>query len=179
MMTYEVLKANVSVPAGDQITNTTTETTFTSQIYMAANTDVLANGGKTYLLKGFLAYGTVVTAPGTLTLKIKLGSTVLAATNAIALPVVAQTNAGGWFEILIRYAVTGTSGLVICQGFGMLDTAANAPVSFSFVNPGTLVSGQITVNTQTQQNLLMTATFSVANAANKVTLTEFFVERVS
>lgn len=179
-MTHRVLWSNIAVLATDQITNTTAETTFGSQVPFPANLDFLGNAGRAYRLKGFLALSTAVSGQGTIAFRVKWGVANLAASAAIALPasLAGAAGAGGMFEVIVRICTTGASGKIACQGFGFLN-AAGTLTGFDFVNAGTLATGQITVNTQTAANLGVSAQFSVASASNIVTLTDLVVEELT
>ena len=177
-MAHRLLLAENTVQTGNVIANTTTETTFASQIPFPANLDNLSNAGRLYRLRADGYISSLVTTPGTLTLKIKWGAMLLAASAAIQLPATALNNNHFELTATALICLTGTSGRIACQGGGFID-AAGAPISFGFVNIGTGTGGQITVNTQSAANLNVSATFSVANAANSVTLAQLICEELT
>jgi hypothetical protein len=176
-MTHRVLWSNVSVLTTDQIANTTTETTFGSQSALPANTDSLTNSGRTFRLQGFLALSTAAASAGALTLRVKWGASNLSTSAPIALPT-GLSNSGGRFDCFIQICATGSAGKVSCQGFGLFDNAG-AALTFTWVNPGTGVSGQSTINTQLAANLGISAQFSVASPSNIITLTDLIIEELA
>jgi hypothetical protein len=174
-----VQTAGGTLGTGNTIANSAASNAFASVFPMPGNLDTLANGGKMYRLKANGYISTLNPTPGTLILKILYGATQLAATAAMALPTGAALTNQHWelsAEILI--CATGTSGKVRCVGGGFID-GAGVPLSFGFVNTGTGVTDQITVNTQAAANLSMQAQFSVANAANIIVLTQWTAEELT
>ena len=172
-----VLVSDLSVPTGNSISNTAAETAFTWQIPFPANTASGDTQGRAYRLKLFGYHSSDATTPGTLTLKLKWGSTALCATRAITVPA-SLANAGWTLDALVRVCTTGTSGKVSAQGFFILDNAGAAVVS-GLVNTGTGTAGQITINTQTAQNLTITETMSSALAANTIVLADAIIEELA
>ena len=177
-MPYRLLLAENTVQAANVVASTAAETAFASVVPIPGNTDVLSRAGRFYRLRADGYMGSLVTTPGTLTLKIKWGSTILASTGAVQLPASAMTNKHWEFVAGILVATTGTSGKIACQGGGLID-ANGAPISFGFVNTGTGATGQITVNTQTAANISVTAQFSISDAANTITLAQLLVEQLA
>ncbi len=176
-MTYQLLLGDVAVPAGNQIANSAAATSFAAALQWPANLDSANNQNRTFRIKAFGSLSTLVTTPGTLTLKLLWGATALAATIAVQLPAAALTNAGWMLDAVIRVCITGTSGKVATQGMLIIDNAGLA-ITAALVNAGTGATGQITVNTQTAQNIALQSQFSIANAANVITLLEMMVEEV-
>jgi len=172
-----VLISDLSVPAANSISNTAAETAFTWLVPFPANSSSGDTQGRTYRLKLYGYHSSDGTTPGTLTLKLKWGSTALCATRAITVPV-SLSNAGWIMDAVVRICTTGTSGKVSAQGFFTLDNAGTAIVS-GMVNTGTGTTGQITINTQTAQNLTITATMSSALAANTIVLADCIIEELA
>lgn len=175
---HRLLLAENQVQAANVIASTTAETIFASQIPLPANLDSLSNAGRLYRLRVCGYMSSLATTPGTLTLKLKWGTTILGASAAIQLPTAAMTNNHWELTALALICLTGTSGKIACQGGGFID-ANGAPISFGLVNVGTLAAGQITVNTQNAANLNFTAQFSIANAVNSITLAQLICEELT
>lgn len=176
-MGVRLLLADNTVPAANSFNNSSAETVFGSVVPLPANTEALSNAGRSYRIKAFGYLSSKASAPGTLTFKIKWGSTLLVATAAIALPV-SLANAGFVLDAHLVVCVTGTSGKVSSQGFVTIDNAG-AAVTAGMVNTGTVATGQIAVNTQTGVNLGISATFSLADTGNIATLTQMIVEELT
>lgn len=176
---HVLLLKDVSVPTGNQISNTTTPTSFAWSIPWPANTDTLANAHRTFKIKGFGSLSSAASGQGTLTLKFLWGSTALAATAAISMP--ASLNSAGWtLDAILRVCSTGTSGKISAQGFFILDNAG-VSVSAGMVNAGTGTSGQITINTQNAASpgIQLQSTFSAASASNIITLLDMVIEEIA
>lgn len=185
-MGYKLALANTTVPAGNVVSNTTTRTTFAdTAIVIDPNGDIGAGNGQLFTFTGYGYIGSAASAPGTLALSvayINTGSTTILGTATFTLPA-ALANAGFIIQGFVLVTATGQSqGKVACQGFLTVDNAG-APISGAIVNPGTAAAGQIapTNGTAGNQNITLglAAQFSVANAANVVTLSQLIVEAKS
>lgn len=127
----------------------------------------------------------VVTTPGTLTYRIRLGVTTLSATaviasRAIGLDTTAQTSAP-WmldFEIVCRSVGSGGTAMLSgnVQQFNVLaSTAANLLPTLLPVGANTAQ----TVNTTVANILSVSAQFSVATTPTNLTSTEYILEAIN
>lgn len=143
--------------------NTTTETTISSTgvgtLSLPANFFV---AGKTLKIKAFGFHSS--TANPNLTIKIKLGSTVVLTTGAHA--VHNGTNHLIEIDALITCRTTGGSGTVFAQGM-VHDNTDN----IQMVN-----TAATTIATTSGQNITVTAQWGTASASNTITLTNLVVE---
>lgn len=175
-MTQFLRLANITVPAGNQLTNPTTRTLFADTYLVPSNSYVASNTGILYRFEAFGYISSLVSGtPGTLKLDIEIGGTVLG-TATINLPTAGLTNAGFYFKGFAMVCATATTGPTMsCQGFGWVDNGGVA-ITAAMVNTGLTTTGQINVNTQTGGALGMGAIYSVSSASNIVTLTQLIIE---
>lgn len=161
------INVNVTVPGGNTVANTAAETNFSSNYSIIANSLKVGNVIK---VRGRGVYGTDAVTAGTLNLKIKVGSTVLLATGTIT-NTTSITNKGFSFEATLVVTAIGGSGALECQGLAVLSTTLGAALVAHMTNTGT-----VTVDTTIAQTLQASATFSVADTDNTITLRQFIVE---
>ena len=166
------VSANTSVPAGNTVANTITETSFASTYNIPAN-DCFP--GRIYRVTARGVYGTTTTAP-TLLIKLKTGSTLLAQTGAgTALTTTANmTNMQWQLRADVVCSTAGAAGTVEAQGLFERATSTTANAPWSMVN-----TAAITYNTTTAQTLQISAKWNTAKAANTITLRQLIVEAVS
>lgn len=148
------------------IANTITETTFATTTTLAAN--ALTRGKVLRLtLRGVVS---TAAAGASLTLRVKLGAPTYLATGAVALP--ASLSNRGWEltgDLIIKS--DGAAAFVEPQGFARIATAATDALIVDCENAAA-VSADLTVD----RVLAATAQWSVADAANSVTLKQMIVE---
>ena len=161
-----ILNANTSIPAGNTIANTTTETAFTSSYTIPANALV---AGSVVRIKLWGTYGTTVVSPN-LTGKLKIGSQTLLNTGALS-AAINLSNAGWFADASILVQSIGAGGVVDAQGFAEFASAATTGLSVNIPNTATF-----TVDTTVTQALTVTIQWSAANAANTITLRQMVVE---
>lgn len=110
------------------------------------------------------------TGTPTLNIKVKLGSTVIAQTTAIAL---AGTISNNYFEAEagITCRTTGASGTVIAQGHMIYDESTHAGTMWGMAN-----TAATTIDTTASQALDVTATWGTGVSANTISGTNATVE---
>lgn len=116
---------------------------------------------------------TTAAVPGTMQLKFKLSTTVVADTGTIT-PPVSLTNSvfKSCFDVVPK--TLGTSGTVMVNDFITITGATmTTPAIIPFSNP--TIGTATTLNTTTTKDVNLTVTFSLAST-NSITLTEFTVE---
>jgi hypothetical protein len=165
-----------------QLSNSTSETIIVPDTTIPANFFTL---GAT--LRGRIrgVCSNVVTTPGTLTYRIRMGTTTLSATavvasRALGLDTTAQTNAAWTMDFEIVCRVVGASGTCLFTGevrqFNQLaSTAANLLPIFL---PSAANAAQ-TVNTTVANILSVSAQFSVATSPTNLTAQEYILESVA
>lgn len=161
-----LLYSNTSIPGGNTIANTSSETAFSSSYTIPANTLV---AGEVIRVKLWGTYGTTTIAP-TLTGKFKIGNTVVLNTGALT-AVINLTNEGWFVDISLLVQSTGSSGAADVEGYAEFASAATTGLSVNIPNTSTY-----TIDTTTNQTLSTTITWSSANASNTITLRQMSVE---
>lgn len=152
------------------VTNTVTETSIvgsgTGSLTLPAN---FFTAGRTVrvLVRGKYSDAAV---PGTLTIKVKLGSTVILTTGAQT-PTGTLTNEGFSVTGLITCRTTGATGTVYGQGDTVTHSAATTHAEWEMTNTGTQ-----TVDTTGTLAVDVTATWGTADASNSITGTNALVE---
>lgn len=159
-------------------------TTATSIIPAAAKFTLPANFfsiGKQLRIVSRGRISTVVTTPGSLTLDIRLGSTVAFSTQAQLLNIVAKTNVTWEFYVLLTCRQIGTSANLMGIGSFSSEAVIGAtagfpsqvfcPISAPVVGTG--------FDSTTSQVIDHFATFSISNAVNALTLHQYQVEALN
>ncbi len=153
-----------AVAASSAVTNTTTETAFdNSSVVIPANT---LNAGDVIRVR---AQGTNTSgnSTDTLTIKLKVGTTVIVATAAVDV-----TDGGGdvfWIDAEIVIRTTGGTGTFVAggtQGLGVPGTVTAKP----------WLKASTTIDTTAAQTLTVTATWSVASASDSCRLDVYDVQ---
>ncbi len=163
--------SNYTSTAFKTIANTTTETTLlasgTGSLTINANTLTV---GKTYIIKAYGYVSTDASAPNW-TVKAKLGSTEIASTTGAA--PASLSNRRVEITVIFTCYTIGTSGTIAAQGsFGYNSNATNG-FTREMVNTST-----ITLNTETNQTIDLTFTWSAADTDNTITITNATIEAV-
>jgi hypothetical protein len=172
---------------GTALTNSTSETS----LIPAVNKIFLPSGylntvGKVLYIRASGRISNIVTTPGTLTLKFKLGATAniaVATSQAIQLNAVAKTNVTWYLELymLLRSIGASTSATLFPQGVFTSESvvgsavpasggAGSAPWQASAPAVGTGFDSSIA------NQIDFTGTFSIANAGNSIQLHTFSLE---
>jgi hypothetical protein len=164
-----------------------------------AETSILPAGAKITLPSGYVnrvgkalyvtasgRISTVVTTPGTLTLKFKLGSVAVATSQAFALNVVAKTNVAWFLELYLvaRSVGASTSATLFPQGFWVSEANVGAPVPATgapTAAPWSVSAPAVGTgfDSSAAAQIDVTATWSVANAANSIQCHTFSLEDMS
>lgn len=169
----------VSQIDGTAVTNSTTEASLlpaVAKFVIPANTINVI--GKKFVIRAHGRVSTVVTTPGTLTLKVKMGptSTIAAATSqAMALNVVAKTNVS-WFldiSLIVRAIGSGTTATLFTQGQWASEAVIGSPLpsvggAGSHMWSASAPAVGTGFDTSVDNIVDLTATWSVANAANSI-----------
>lgn len=158
---------NTSVPAGNTIANTTTETAITDEYTIPANK---AAAGVLIRIKMWGVYGSAFGAP-TLRIKIKMGSTVMIDTTAFT--VAGSITDGGWmFEGQLHVFTAGASGTVEAQGVVFMRSTAVIDITAFAPNTATITG----IDTTVTEKITATFQWGTADAANTITVRLFSVE---
>lgn len=171
------------VADGAQVSNTTTETIVCPDYSLPA---YFLQPGRTLYLCAFGVCSNVVTTPGTLTMRVRLGGvagTVLLATSAQGLDTTAHTNAAWWLEAWLTCRTAGATGTIMGGGvFCCYNLLASTPANLlpaimgSAGAPGTNANAAVTVDTTAAKLLSLTAQFSVATNPTNLTCQQRIIQ---
>jgi hypothetical protein len=143
-----------------------------------------ASIGQTLRIKGAAQLGNIVTTPGTLTLDIRLGGTVVFTSGAMQLSTTAHTTLPLWYEILLTLRAVGTAANFMGQGTATSQCLSLTAVADSTTTPATLLMPNTVptvgnnVDATTALALDHFGTFSLNNA-NAIQLQQFSVESMN
>lgn len=164
--------------------NLTASLTATSILPAAAKYTLPANTlniGQAIRIKASGQLGNIVTTPGTLTIDVKFGSTVVFSGAAMQLSSTAHTTLPFWYEALLTVRAIGTAANFMGQGYMTSQSLSLTAVADSTTTPATLLLPNTTpaVGTNfdsTVANVIdFFATFSLNNA-NAIQLHQYSVE---
>lgn len=165
---------------GTALTNSTTATSIlapAARFTLPAN---LFSVGSKLRAKASGRISTVVTTPGTLTLDMRLGSSVVFTSGAMNLNVTAQTNATWEIEadLLVRSIGNGTVATILGTGkFASRALIGSAAVAAGYPGvallPDTAPSAGTGFDSTAAQIFDVFGTWSVANAANSIQTHQF------
>jgi fibronectin-binding autotransporter adhesin len=162
-----VVFANTSVPGGNTVANTTTETNFTSNYSIPAND---CQPGKVYRVTAYGLYGTHSSSPQ-LNIRLKFGSTTIGQTGDINRNT-SQTNETWHVSYTITCITAGASGTIEGQGDVILDGASSNAEQYN----GMGNNATVTIDTTAAQTLQLSADWDTANASNTIILRQLIVE---
>lgn len=173
---------------GAALSNSTTPTSIIpTPAKFVLPSNFFANIGKKLRVKASGRISTVVTTPGNLTLDIRFGSTVVWNGAASALNIVAQTNASWSFELELTARTLGQTTVANLIGVGQWISRAslNAPAVGTTTGVGVVLLPDTApavgtgFDSTATQAVDFFATFSVANAANSLTLHQYSLESLN
>lgn len=167
-----------------------TSTTATSIIPAAAKF-VLPAGfvnfvGKTFRVTAKGRCSNIVTTPGTLTLDVRMGGTVVFNGGAMQLNAVAKTNVTWWFEAELVCRAIGTAGnflgigqwiseSVVGAGTGAAGSTGNGSLNLPATAPA--VGNNVDLTTALTVDLF--GTFSISNANNSIQVHSYKLESLN
>lgn len=155
-------------------TNTTTETTISPTV--SGSLTIAANTAVQYETYRFVFRGhhSVVAGGATYTLKLYMGSTVIAQTSALF--TAACTNRAWEVTVEAVVTTTGASGAVWAFGTNTRFTAASTVASAEMV--GTTANSTTTIDFTADQAVTLKATYTAASASNIITCTHATMTRM-
>lgn len=136
--------------------------------------------GRTLRIKAAGRVSNIVTTPGTLTLDLRLGATVIFNGGAMQLSTTAHTNVPWWWEVMLTVRAVGSSANFMGQSVFMSQAAnissADSTTGHSLLlAPNSAPAVGNNFDSTAAQQLDLFGTFSIANAGNSVTLHQFEV----
>lgn len=172
---------------GTALNTSTTETSIlNAQAKIFLPSGYINRVGKRLCLRASGRISNIVTTPGTLTLRFKLGPTAniaVATSQAIQLNAVAKTNVSWWLDLsmLVRSIGGGTSATIFAQGTWESEAMVGSPLpSAGGVGAAVWQASAPAVGTgfdSTVANQIdLTARFSVSNAGNAIQCHTFALE---
>lgn len=157
---------NTTVPAGNTVADTASETAFASSKTFAGGSLVV---GSVVRVTMYGVYSTALIAP-TLRGKLKLGSTTVLDTGALT-TVAGVTNAGWSAFAMFVVTAVGAGGTVEAQGFAQFATAATTGLSVNIAN-----TAAVSIDLSASQALTTTVQWSAGSASNTISLRECLIE---
>lgn len=161
------LAVNTSIPAGNTVANSTSETNFASKRTLSANS---LSVGQVIRVTAYGIYGTDAISAGTITLKLKVGSTDLATSGALT-NIVGLANRGWTLNALAVVTAIGASGAIETQGWAALSTAVNTATVADLET-----TAATSVDTTVSLDIQISVTLSVADTDNTIQLRQLLVE---
>jgi len=171
----------VSIADTTQISNTVSETAMAPDFNLPAK---YWFPGRTLRVTMAGVMSNVVTTPGTLTIRSRLGGvggTILAASSAIALNTTARTNASIWLQFLLTCRTNGfsaTAGSMMVQGWANLGASASV-VGRTDMIPDTGSAAVSSLDLVSATILSFTAQFSVATNPTNLTIRNAIYESLN
>lgn len=169
---------------GTALTNTTTATSIippAAKLILPANFFAI---GKVLRLKASGRISTVVTSPGTLTLDVRFGSTVVANGGAMNLNTAAQTNATWSLEMVLTCRAIGTSANLMWTGewksraiIGSATVAAGGVTTTPLPDTAPAVGSNF--DSTATQAVDFFATWGTANASNSILVHQYSLESLN
>lgn len=170
--------------AGSNLTGSLTATSILppqAKFTLPANT---LNIGQSLRIKAAGQLGNIVTTPGTLTLDVRFGSTVIFNGGAMQLSSTVHTTLPFWYEALLTCRAVGTSANFMGQAICTSQCLSLTAVADSTTTPATLLLPNTTPAVGTNfdstvaQVIDFFATFSLSNA-NAIQLQQFSLEMMN
>ena len=143
------------------------------------------NIGQSLRIKAAGRLSNIVTTPGTLTLDIKFGSTVIFGGGAMQMSTTSHTTLPWWYEALLTCRAVGSSANFMGQAIATSQCLSLTAVADSTTTPATLLLPNSTpavgnnFDSTTSQVIDMFATFSIANVGNLIQLHQFSLEMMN
>lgn len=164
------LYANVLVPAGNTVSNTTVETAFASSPVLTGGSSAV---GDVVVVDVAGVYSTGVSAP-TLRIKLKVGSVIVADTTVLSALVALSSDAGWTMRVQMVVRSIGAGGTIECQGLASLSTGAATALPVHLPNTAALA-----FDTTVDQAVTVTAQWGTAAAAHTITLRQVVATRAA
>lgn len=168
---------------GTALTNTTTAT---SIIPAAAKYTLPANWfaiGKKIRITASGRISNIVTTPGTLTLDVRFGSTVVFNGGAVSLNATAKTNVTWNLQVDLTCRAIGasTSANLMGTGYWLTESVVGAAAGTTLAAslPATAPAAGTGFDSTASQAVDVFGTFSIANAGNSVTLHQYSLEALN
>jgi hypothetical protein len=171
--------------AGSALANSTTPTSLLgSQAKFTLPANFLSATGQTLRFRAAGNIGTVVTTPGTLTLDIRFGSTIVATSPAFALNIVSQSSTIWILNWDLTLRGVGSAAQFMHLGMwtssaAVGGVAASVGGAASLMIPATTPAVGTAFDSTAAQQIDFFATWSVASSSNTITLQQFSIDSIN
>lgn len=134
--------------------------------------------GQSFRLTAAGKISTVVTTPGTLTLKLKAGSTAILTSQAFPLNIVAKTNVGWYLDLLVTFRAVSGAATLMANGPWTSEAVIGSPLAAAggsgseLWQPSAPAVGTAFDNTISNQ-IDFTGTWSVNSGSNSITCEQY------
>lgn len=170
--------------AGAALSGSTAETTLLpAQAKLTMPANWIEYIGQMFRLRGHGRISTVVTTPGTMTLKLKAGSTAILTSQALPLNIIAKTNVSWWLDLMVTVRANGAACTLMGQGPWISEAVIGSPLAsaggsgIELWQPSAPVVG--TSFDATVTNVLdFTGQWSVNSGSNSILCEAFQIESV-
>jgi hypothetical protein len=175
---------------GTALNTSTTETSILSgQAKYTVPANFLSDVGQTLRIRAMGRISNIVTSPGTLTLRVKMGptSTIIAATSgALALNIVAKTNVT-WildWDLTVRSVGSSTAATFMHSGSWQSESVIGSPAAgaggaSAHIIPASAPAVGTGFDSTVANVLDLTAQWSTSNAANSIQVHSFKLESLN
>jgi len=168
---------------GTALTNTTTATDLLPAASVLTYPANALYVGKQLRVRATGRISTVVTSPGTLTLDLRMGTTVIWTGGAMSLNIVAKTNVSWLLDLILTCRAVGATTTTTFLGVGAWESEAviGSPLptvggSGGLLLPASAPAVGTGIDATASQAIHMFGTWSTASASNSIQCHQFSVE---
>lgn len=175
--------------AGTALNNSTSATSLLTGGAAQARFTLPANHfdyvGRQLYIRAAGRLSNIVTTPGTLTIDVRFGGTVVFNGGAMQLSTTAHTNLPWWLEIWLTCRTVGASAVVMGQArmsgqpLSLTAVADSTTTPANLLAPNTAPAVGNTFDAGASQIVDLFATFSIANASNGITIEQYMLQSLN
>lgn len=172
---------------GAALNTSTTETSILpGQAKFTLPANYLQDVGQTLRLRAMGRISNIVTTPGTLTLRVKFGSIIVATSGALALNVAAKTNVT-WildWDLTVRSVGSSTAATLMHSGQWQSESVIGSPAAGaggagSHIIPASAPAVGTGFDSTVANQIDLTAQWSISNAANSIQCHSYKLESLN
>lgn len=171
---------------GASLSNSTTATSLLPAVAkFTIPSNFLELAGQRIRVRGLCRLSNIVTTPGTLTLDVRFGSTVVYTSGAMQLSTTAHTTLPITYDIELHVRTPGSAAALFGIGRFTSQCLSLTAVADSTTTPATLIQPNITpavgntFDATATQQVDHFATFSIANSGNLIQLHDYVLESIT
>lgn len=167
----QIFWSQTAIQSGDTVSGTTSETIFSSKPQTFSANSLSVGDVVRFNCSGVFSTQTLNVA--TFTIRAKLGSTVVVATSALSVGILALVNSAWKFTGEFHVRAIGASGSIEGDAVAMLSTGAASAI-------GPLLSDAqgVTIDTTTDIQFQISAQLSISAGVNAITMRRFMVDKL-